>query len=102
MLIFVPDDLKTKKCKKAVKKLLLPIMHLLDQYRTQEICDEVILDMGGMLRVFPDCSKNRKMYYKVVNNYAQILEFVPVCPYKVDSKEPFMLNYCLNRYKTQI
>ena len=44
MLKVVPDYLKTKKmCKNAVKKLPLVIKYVPNQYKTQEICDKVIL-----------------------------------------------------------
>ena len=34
-------------------------MFLID--KTQEICGQVFLENGGMLRCIPDCDKNKKM-----------------------------------------
>ena len=40
----VPDDLKTKMmCENAVKKLQLLIGYVPDWYKTQEMCDEVLM-----------------------------------------------------------
>ena len=45
---------------------------------TQELCDKVILENGGMLPTFIcDCYKYQKMCYKVFDNFADELEFVP-------------------------
>ena len=46
MLKFIPEHLKTKKlCKHAFKKLSFLIRYVLDQYKTQQICDKAILEM---------------------------------------------------------
>ena len=34
------------------------IMYVLDGFKTQEMCDKVILENGGMLKFIPDCYKN--------------------------------------------
>ena len=44
-------------------------MYVLDQYKTQEICNKVILENDRLLRFIPDCNKNKKMSYKTVVNY---------------------------------
>ena len=44
MLRFIPDHLKTKKVRNnSVKRLSFVIMHVPDQYKTQQMCDKVIL-----------------------------------------------------------
>ena len=65
---FVPNHLKTKKiCKNAVKKLTFVIIYDPDQYKTQEKCDNAILENGGMLRlIIANCYKNQKMPVKVL------------------------------------
>ena len=41
---FVPDRLKIRKmCKHAVKMLPFQISYISDQYKTQQMCDKVIL-----------------------------------------------------------
>ena len=56
LLKFFCYHYKTKKmCKKAVKKLPFVKMYVLDRYKTQEICDKVILENSGVLKFFPDC-----------------------------------------------
>ena len=50
MLRFFPDHLKTKKmCKHAVKKFPFGIRYVADRYKTQEMCDKVILENTGTL-----------------------------------------------------
>ena len=69
MLNFVPHHLKEKKmCKYAVKKLQFVTMYFPDWFQTQEICGEVILENGGMLRLNPDCYKNENICDKAVDD----------------------------------
>ena len=35
-----------------------------DQYKTQQMCDKVILENGRALKSFPDCYKNQKCVIK--------------------------------------
>ena len=61
--------------------LLMPpfvIRYVADQYETQEMCDKVILENGGMIMFVCDYYKNQKMINKAVDNYALALEFVLV------------------------
>ena len=59
MLSFVPDHLKARKiCKNAVKKLPFVIRYGPNRYKTQEMCDKVILENGGTLLLVPICYKN--------------------------------------------
>ena len=56
MLRSVSDHLKTKNmCKNAVKKFPFVIKYVPDQYKTNEICDKVIIENGRMLGFTPDC-----------------------------------------------
>ena len=57
MLKFAPDHLKTKTMfkKNAVKKLLFVLRYVPDPYKTEGMCDEVILENDGMLKFVPDC-----------------------------------------------
>ena len=43
------------------------------------MCNKVIIENGGVLRFFPDCYKNRKMFDKAVDNYFYALELDPDC-----------------------
>ena len=53
MLRLIPDHLKTKKMyKHAVKKLPFIIKYVLNQNKTQQMCDKVILKNGGTLNVY--------------------------------------------------
>ena len=61
--------------------LLMPpfvIRYVADQCETQEMCDKVILENGGMIMFVCDYYKNQKMINKTVDNYALALEFVLV------------------------
>ena len=61
--------------------LLMPpfvIRYVADQCETQEMCDKVILENGGMIMFVCDYYKNQKMINKAVDNYALALEFVLV------------------------
>ena len=61
MLKLITNHFKTTKmCKNAIKKLPF-LMHVPDRYKTQEMCGQVFLENGGMLRCIPDCDKNQKM-----------------------------------------
>ena len=62
MLKLLSELLKSKKmCKNAVKRLTFVIIYDLDRYKTQEMCDKIILENGGMIRFIPDCCKNKKL-----------------------------------------
>ena len=50
------------------KKLLFVIRYVLNQYKTQDICDKAILESGHSFKSVPDCYKNKKMCIKAVNN----------------------------------
>ena len=43
-------------CKNAGKILSFVIMYVSDRYKTQEMCDKVILEDGGMLKFIRDRS----------------------------------------------
>ena len=74
MLKFVLDHLKTKKmmCKNAVEKLQFA-MSIPDRYKTQEMCDKVILKIDGVFRFAHDCCKNQTMCDKSIDNYSHEL-----------------------------
>ena len=63
--------------KHAVKKLPYLLRYVPDQYKTQQMCDKVILENGGTLK--SDCYKNQEMCNKAINDYSHALEFVPEC-----------------------
>ena len=63
--------------KNAAKKLPFVIRYVPDWYKTQEICDKVILENAVTLKSVPYCYKNQKMCDKAVDNYhAYALEVV--------------------------
>ena len=69
MLQFIPHVFKTKKmCKNAVKKLPFVTKQILAQYKTQEMCDKVILENGRTLMVVLNCCKNERMCNEGVDN----------------------------------
>ena len=99
------------------------IRYVPDRCKVPEICESFILENGGMLQ-------EAKMCYKAVDDYAHVLDFVSdwykiqkcnkavdTCPCaiqfvlecyktqemcdKVVFQELFMLQYCLDWYKTQ-
>ena len=43
------------------------------------MCDNIVLENGGMLKFIHDCYKNQKMCNKAIDNYAHALDFVPDC-----------------------
>ena len=56
MLRSVPDHLKTNKmCKHAVKRLSFVIRYVPDQYKSQQMWDDVILENRGTLKFGRDC-----------------------------------------------
>ena len=85
--------------KHAVKKLPLLIKYVPDRYKTQRMCDKVVLENGGRLMSIPDhykgqnmidkdyyvhslgfaldCYKSQKMCDKVVSTYPATIQFVP-------------------------
>ena len=59
MLKLVPCHLKNKEmCQNIAKKLPFAIRYVSDWYKTQEMCDQVILENGGTLMFVPYCYKN--------------------------------------------
>ena len=94
-------------CKHAVKRLPYLLRYVPDKYKTEQMCDEAILENGGTLKYVPDCYKNQEMCNKVVENYPYTLEYFPEC-YK--TKEMcrravrrcfFVSNVIPDKYKTQ-
>ena len=74
MLKFVPDHLKTKKmCKHAVKKLPFAIRY--DIYKTQQMYNKSILEIGGMLESVRDRYKTQEMCDKAVDSSC-----IKICP----------------------
>ena len=49
------------------------IRYLLDRYKTQEMCDNVIKENGGMLMIVSYCNEDQKICNKDVDNYAYAL-----------------------------
>ena len=79
LLKSVPDHLKTKQmCKHVFKKLPYLLRCVTDQYKTQKICDKVLLENGNIKPV-SHCYKNQEMCSKAAGNYPHSLEFVPEC-----------------------
>ena len=79
MLRFVPDHLCTKKMhKNAIKQLSFVIRYVADIHKTQEMCNIVLLKNGGTLMLAPNCYNNQKICNKAIDNYAHLLEFVPI------------------------
>ena len=73
LIRFVPVNDKTKKMSKTgVKKLLFVIRFVHDQYITQKLCDNAILENGGTLMFVPECQKKKRN--KAVDNYTHALE----------------------------
>ena len=100
ILRIVPDHLKTKKyVKKAVKKLLLVISHCPDRDKTQEMCDEADNIYPSAIQLFSECYKTQETCEKVVDIFFSVK--LKKIYYKVVSKEPFILKYCLDRHETQ-
>ena len=61
MLKLLPDYLKTKKiCIRAVKKLLFVMRYVSDWYKTQQMCDKVIVENDGTLGLFLIIARAKK------------------------------------------
>ena len=98
-------DLELKRHKNAVKELPFQIRYILDQYKTQEMCDrriveDLFLNAGGI-------KKKKKISNKPVNNYTHALEFVPNC-YKTQKPcnkavdtYPLTIQFALECYKNK-
>ena len=64
---FVPDHRSIKKtCKKAVKKLPFVIMYVPEQYKTQKMCSNVILENSRNLKVFSELLQEQKNVIKLL------------------------------------
>ena len=75
-----PIILQLKKCVSVqLKKLLYLLRYVVDQYETQKMCDEAILENKEILKSVPNCYKNQDMCNKATDNYSHALEFVPEC-----------------------
>ena len=56
MFKFVPDCNKTRiMCEKEFTKSLFSVIHVLDQYKTQQMHQKVILKSPGMLQYTTNC-----------------------------------------------
>ena len=63
-------------CKNAVKKLSFLIRCVPDQYKTQKLCHEVIVENGGTWKFGSDKYKNKKVCNQTVASYVCALECV--------------------------
>ena len=72
------------------KKLLFVIRYVLNQYKTQDICDKAILESGHSFKSVPDCYKNKKMCIKAVNNYIRAsFTSIKICFQLVSYKQDY-------------
>ena len=83
MLKLVPDCVKTEKCVNMLK-MLFSIRYVSDQYKTQPVFGNIILEDGGTLEYPPDCYK-KQISNKVLHNQPHALELVQAC-YKSPEK----------------
>ena len=60
-------------CKHAVEKLSYLLRYVSDHYKTQQMCDEAILENVRTLKSVPDCYKNQEILDKTVDNYPHAL-----------------------------
>ena len=60
-------------CTNAVKKFPFVIRYVPDQYKTQEMCDKVIIENYRTLKYVPDYYNNQNVCDKVVDNYVHVL-----------------------------
>ena len=67
------------KCVSMLKKSPCLLRYIPDQYKSQQMCDKAILEIGETLKSVTDCDKNKKISNKAVDNYPQASEFVPEC-----------------------
>ena len=66
-------------------------------YKTQQICDKVILENSGMIIFAPDCYKDQNMCNIAVDKYAHALGSVPNC-----YKTPKLCNKAVSTYPSLI
>ena len=50
------------------------LRYVLDRNKTQQMCDNAILENGGTLNSVTDCYKNQEMCNKAVDSYPHALE----------------------------
>ena len=50
------------------KKSLFATRYVPDQYKTQQRCDNAILEKGGTLEIVSNCHRNQYMCDKAVDN----------------------------------
>ena len=68
-------------CSHAVKKLSHLLTYVPDQYKTQKMCDKVILGNCATLKSATDCYRNQEMCNKAVDNCPRaLLVFIPKIP----------------------
>ena len=56
-------------CKNTAKKMWFVIRYVPDQCKTQEACNNGILENAGTLKSVLDCCKNNKICNQVIDNY---------------------------------
>ena len=55
---FAPDHLKMHK--HAVKKMTFVLRYVLDQNKTQQVCDKAVVESGGTFKFVTNNYKNQK------------------------------------------
>ena len=53
------------------------IRYLVDQYKTQQICNKFVRGNGVTIESVPNCYNNNQICNKAVDNYPNALKFSP-------------------------
>ena len=93
-------------CKRADERSSYLLRYVTNQYETEQMSNNTILEHAGTLKFLPDCCKNEEMCDKAVDDYRYALEFVPryykpqkICDKAVDTHPP-TVKYITECYKT--
>ena len=80
-------------CKRADERSSYLLRYVTNQYETEQMSNNTILEHAGTLKFLPDCCKNEEMCDKAVDDYRYALEFVPryykpqkICDKAVDTQ----------------
>ena len=83
------------------------VEHVPDQYKTQEMCNEAVQRIPGVLRLVPDQYKTEEMCNEAVQRIPWVLRLVPehlktqeMCNEAVE-KNPWMVEHVPDQFVTQ-
>ena len=92
-------------CDKAVDNCPHALKFISDSYMIQRMCDKAVNTYPSTIEYVPDLLKSQEMCDDAFNRFCLVFDSIPDW-YKTQemcdkTNDPFLIVYCLDKYKTQ-